>query len=393
MKILNVLLVIVLFSFALQSQSEYMPVILVETDVKANFVHSRKMKVVPGSILDKAGTLQLSSQGKAIIYHNYEFVEIDQQMNTMALDNYFGKSDELVSKSELNFGEKMSDAVYHALTSGVRMKNQKSLVSGWGDKSGSGKDGRVDMSGSLKDGWGDKSGSGKDGWGDKSGSGKDGWGDKSGSGKDGWGDKSGSGKDGWGDKSGSGKDGWGDKSGSGKDGWGSNDIKIRSLCPGGKYLDDRNEVTWEALKGTRNYIFVIEDMNHNIVFSRPVKGTRYHIEKQSMGLKNDTRYAWYVHHPTKKEVSTPVFFTISQKDVGNKVLSGINQSDIYQKANPDTRLLMEAHQWEESGYLLEAQTKYKEAIRMSPKNSLAKMMYSLFCYNLNELQSAVEALK
>jgi hypothetical protein len=48
---------------------------------------------------------------------------------------------------------------------------------------------------------------------------------------------------------------------------------------------------------------------------------------------------------------------------------------------------------EEEGFLLAAQTKYKEAIAISPKNSLAKMMYSLFCKNMNEIESAVEALK
>jgi hypothetical protein len=54
---------------------------------------------------------------------------------------------------------------------------------------------------------------------------------------------------------------------------------------------------------------------------------------------------------------------------------------------------MEAHQMEGEGFLLSAQTKYKKAIVMSPKNSLAKMMYSLFCKNMNEVESAVKALK
>jgi hypothetical protein len=57
------------------------------------------------------------------------------------------------------------------------------------------------------------------------------------------------------------------------------------------------------------------------------------------------------------------------------------------------KLLMEANQMEEEGFLLAAQTKYKKAIAISPKNSLAKMMYSLFCKNMNEVESALQALK
>ncbi len=77
----------------------------------------------------------------------------------------------------------------------------------------------------------------------------------------------------------------------------------------------------------------------------------------------------------------------------DKTLKSIQSADIYKKSNADIRLLMEAHQMEEEGFLLSAQSKYKKAMVMSPKNSLAKMMYSLFCKNMNEVESAVKALK
>ncbi len=415
MKIFSLLFMLFILPMVCFSQSETMPVILVSSDSKVTHQDKSKVKVIPGSIMNKSGILTFNPNGRVIVYHNYIFAEVTGDKSPVALDRLFIDDGSLVSKSELAFGEKISDAVYNASISGIKMENQKALVSGfgdktgsgkdgWGNKTGSGKDGFGDKTGSGKDGFGDKTGSGKDGWGKKSGSGKDGFGDKTGSGKDGWGSKTGSGKDGFGDKTGSGKDGFGDKTGSGKDGWGKKtesgkdgwskkDIMTRSSCPGGKYIEGLNRVSWEPLKGTKTYTFVIEDMEHNILFTTPVKGTEYTFDTKVTKLMTDTTYAWYVHHPTKKEVSTPVFFTVVDKVMEDKALNLINTAAIYKKANTDIRILMEAHQMEEEGFLLAAQAKYKEALTISPKNSLAKMMYSLFCKNMNEIESAVKALK
>ncbi len=349
-----------MFPIGLFAQSETMPVILVSSDSDVIYQGKSKVKVIPGSIMNKSGSLVFNPKGRVIVYHNYYFVEVTGDKSPVVLDKLFVDDGSRVSKSELAFGEKMSDAVYNASISGVVMKNQNNLVSGWGDKTGSGKDG---------------------------------WGDKTGSGKDGWGDKTGSGKDGWGDKTGSGKDGWGDKTGSGKDGWGKKDIMTRSSCPGGNYVEGSNDLSWELLKSTKTYTFVIEDMEHNIVYTTQVKGQEYALDSKIANLKVGTKYAWYVHHPTKKEVSTPVFFSIVSKEMEDKTLKSIQSADIYKKSNADIRLLMEAHQMEEEGFLLSAQSKYKKAMVMSPKNSLAKMMYSLFCKNMNEVESAVKALK
>ena len=158
-------------------------------------------------------------------------------------------------------------------------------------------------------------------------------------------------------------------------------------------MEDVNVLSWEPLKGTKIYTFVIEDMEHNLIYTTQVKGQEYALNSKVAKLKNGTKYAWYIHHPTKKEVSTPVFFSIVSKEMEDKTLKSVQSADIYKKSNADIRLLMEAHQMEGEGFLLSAQTKYKKAIVMSPKNSLPKMMYSLFCKNMNEVESAVKALK
>jgi hypothetical protein len=382
MKIVSFFIFIFMFPFASFTQSETMPVILVSADSKVEYKDKMKVNVIPGSVMDKSGTLTLTPAGRVIVYHNYMFVEVAGDKSPVALDKLFVPNEEMVSKSELSFGEKMSDAVYNAFISGIKMKNQKALVSGWGSKGGSG-----------KDGWGSKGGSGKDGWGSKGGSGKDGWGSKGGSGKDGWGSKGGSGKDGWGSKGGSGKDGWGSKGGSGKDGWVSDDIKIRSASPGGKYVEGTNNVSWEPLSGTKSYVFVIEDMDHNIVFTKNVTGTTYSIDSREAKLTSGIDYAWYVHHPVKKEVSTPVFFTVVNKAEEETAINNITSSDLYKKANEHIRMLMEAHVMEDAGLLLAAQSRYLKVIELSPNNSLAKMMYAQFCNNMNEIESAVKALK
>jgi len=376
MRIFNLLMFFVLLRSISFAQSETMPVILVSANTKVTYQNNSKIDVIPGSIMNKTGTLWINPNGRVVVYHNYMFVEVTADKSPVDLNKLFVDDELLLTKSEQAFGNKMSEAVYTASKSGVKMKNQNALISGWGNNV-----------------FGDKTGSGKDGWGDKTGSGKDGWGDKTGSGKDGWGDKTGSGKDGWGDKTGSGKDGWGDKTGSGKDGWGKNDIMTRSASPGGKYTEGLNKVSWEPLKGTKKYTFVIEDMNHKLVFSTEVKGTEYSFDSNACKLTIGTQYAWYVHHPTKKQVSTPVFFTIIDKEAEGKAVAKIKSSEIYQKSNASVKLLMEAHQAEEEGFLLSAQTKYQMAIQIEPNNSLAKMMYSLFCKNMNEIKSAVEALK
>jgi uncharacterized protein (UPF0248 family) len=437
MRFFNLVMFFAFLQNSLFSQSETMPVILVSSDTKVTYQNNKSIDVIPGSIMNKNGTLKINPNGRAIVYHNFMFVEVTSDKSPVDLNKLFDNDELMITKSEQAFGNKMSDAVYNASKSGVKMKNQNALVSGWGDKTGSGKDGWGDKTGSGKDGWGDKTGSGKDGWGDKTGSGKDGWGDKTGSGKDGWGDKTGSGKDGWGDKTGSGrdgwgdktgsgkdgwgdktgsgkdgwgdktgsgkdgwgdktgsgKDGWGDKTGSGKDGWGKQDIMTRSASPGGRYIEGLNKVSWEPLKGTKKYTFVIEDMNHKLVFTTQVNGTEYSFDSKACKLTPGNVYAWYVHHPNKKQVSTPVFFMIVDKGEEEIVLEKIKATDIYKKSNSVIKLLMEAHQMEEADYLLAAQMKYKKSLESEPNNSLAKMMYSLFCKNMNEIKSAVDALK
>jgi hypothetical protein len=338
MKIFHIFILVLMFPLASFAQSETMPVILVSADTKVLYKDKTQINVIPGSVMKKSGTLSIGPKGRVIVYHNYMFVEVTGDKSLVALDKLFVADEAMVSKSELDFGDKMSNAVYNAFVSGVKMKNQNALFSGWGSKSGSGKDG-------------------------------------------------------WGDKGGSGKDGWGDKGGSGKVGWVESDIKIRSTCPGGKYVEGANTVTWEPLPGTKNYVFVIEDMDHNVVFTKNVTGTTYNLDTKAANLSTDKKYAWYAHHPVKKEVSTPVFFTVVNKADEEEALNRSSSSGIYQKANMDIRSLMEAHEMEEAGLLLGAQSRYLKVTKMSPNNNLAKMMYAQFCYNMNEIQSAAKALK
>ena len=134
-------------------------------------------------------------------------------------------------------------------------------------------------------------------------------------------------------------------------------------------------------------------MDRNIVFTKNVTGTTYSIDSREAKLTSGIDYAWYVHHPVKKEVSTPVFFTVVNKAEEETAINNITSSDLYKKANEHIRMLMEAHVMEDAGLLLAAQSRYLKVIELSPNNSLAKMMYAQFCNNMNEIESAVKALK
>ncbi len=369
MRIFNLLILLAFLRSISFAQDKNMPVILVSTDTKLTYQNTSEIAVIPGSIMNKNGTLKISPNGRAILYHNNIFVEVTADKSPVDLSKLFDDEDLSITRTEQDFGAKMSNAVYSASQSKIKMKNQDALVSGWG-------------SGGI----GDKTGAGKDGWG------SGGIGDKTGAGKDGWG------TGGIGDKTGAGKDGWGtggigDKTGAGKDGWGQKDIKTRSACPGGKYIEGLNKVSWEPIKGTKKYTFVIEDMDHNLVFTTEVNGTEYTFDSNVCKLTPGTKYAWYVHHPTKKKVSTPIFFVLEEKASEEKAIAKLKSGEIYQNANNTVKLLMEAHQMEENKFFLSAQTKYQKAIEIEPNNSLAKMMLSFFCFNMNEIESAKNALK
>ena len=141
MKNLCLLICLFIFSNLAFSQSETMPVILISTNKSISYKDQSKVKVIPGSIMNKQGTLTIPPQGIATLYHNYMFVEVNHNESPVELNKLFENNEGMVSKYELSFGEKISNAVYNASISGVKMKNKKSLVSGWGDKAGSGKDG------------------------------------------------------------------------------------------------------------------------------------------------------------------------------------------------------------------------------------------------------------
>jgi Tfp pilus assembly protein PilF len=66
---------------------------------------------------------------------------------------------------------------------------------------------------------------------------------------------------------------------------------------------------------------------------------------------------------------------------------------IYQNANNTTKLLFEAAILHQKELFNQAKSKYDTALKSAPDNSLAKMMYSFFCNELGEIESAAETLE
>jgi hypothetical protein len=392
MKQILILSILICLTIDLSSQSSAMPIILISSDQKAIHDDQVKTSVVPGSIMNKSGKLILAANSKAVIYHDFSFMSIEGNASPINLATIFNSTEALIPETEANLGEYISDAVYNALTSGVTMKNQKALVSGWGSKGSGGRDGWGSKGSGGRDGWGSKGSGGRDGWGSK-GSGRDGWGSKGTKGRDGWGSKGSKGRDGWGSKGSKGRDGWGSKGSGGRDGWGESEIVTRATSPGGDYAEGNNLLQWEKINGVKEYQFVIEDESNNIVYTSKVKGNQFTLNNGAAKLELGKDYAWYVHHPSKREVSTPVPFRIMNSNELNSALASIRDLNLYKNADNVTKQLMEAYQLHQKGWLLASQNAYLTAIKQNSKNDLAKMMYSFFCIELGEVESAASALK
>ncbi|HMP29357.1 MAG TPA: hypothetical protein PKD85_07140, partial [Saprospiraceae bacterium] len=125
----------------LSSQSSTMPVIFVAGTSKVTYTDQVKTMIIPGSIINKSGQITASPNGRLLMYPDFSFVSFDASNMAMEVAKLFEDQDGLISEEESKFGEYISDAVYNAVSSGIVMKNQKLLLSGWGAKGSSGRDG------------------------------------------------------------------------------------------------------------------------------------------------------------------------------------------------------------------------------------------------------------
>ena len=384
---------LLIFTIKIYGQSPTMPVILVSTDKKATHNDLAINSVISGSIMNKKGKLTLESGAKGIIYHDFTFIQIDGNKGPIELANAFSSQDELISQTESDLGEYVSDAVYNAFNSGIEMKNQSLLVSGWGSKGSGSRDGWGSKGSGSRDGWGSKGSGSRDGWGCKGAGCRDGWGSKGKGSRDGWGSKGAGGRDGWGCKGAGCRDGWGSKGKGGRDGWLNTEILSRTLVPGGDYIEGINIISWQPIAGAKMYDIIIEDDKNNIVYQAKSKTNSFSLNSVTAKLELNKNYAWYVHHPVRRIVSTPVPFRIVEKQKETDAISELKTLPIYQNADNTTKLLFEAAILHQKELFNQAKSKYDAALKSAPDNSLAKMMYSYFCNELGEIESAAETLE
>ena len=349
MKHISFLTFYLLIPFFAFTQSATMPVILISSSGKITHKDEVLTNLVTGSIMNKKGTLSISKGGKVQIYHNFTFLQKSAADSPLDLANVFNSDDELISQTESDLGDYIANAVYSATTSGIVMKNQTKLVSGWGSK-----------------------GTGN---------------------RDGWGSKGTGSRDGWGSKGTGSKDGWGSKGSGGKDGWLNSEIVSRTLIPGGAYIEGNNLLSWKAIPGTMKYTFVIEDIDNNIVYKQDVTGTSLNLNTSTAKLERGKSYAWYIHHPVNRQVSTPVPFTVVSAEMESQALAGLKDLSLYKESDQITKELMEASQLHLANLFLLSQKKYNDILKKAPGNSLAKMMYAYFCNELGEIENAAEILE
>ena len=393
MKHISFLTFYLLIPFFAFTQSATMPVILISSSGKITHKDEVLTNLVTGSIMNKKGTLSISKGGKVQIYHNFTFLQKSAADSPLDLANVFNSDDELISQTESDLGDYIANAVYSATTSGIVMKNQTKLVSGWGSKGTGNRDGWGSKGTGSRDGWGSKGTGNRDGWGSKGTGNRDGWGSKGTGNRDGWGSKGTGSRDGWGSKGTGSKDGWGSKGSGGKDGWLNSEIVSRTLIPGGAYIEGNNLLSWKAIPGTMKYTFVIEDIDNNIVYKQDVTGTSLNLNTSTAKLERGKSYAWYIHHPVNRQVSTPVPFTVVSAEMESQALAGLKDLSLYKESDQITKELMEASQLHLANLFLLSQKKYNDILKKAPGNSLAKMMYAYFCNELGEIENAAEILE
>ena len=393
MKKIQILAALFMIPFIAFSQSATMPVILVSGTGKITHKDQVVTEVISGSIMNKKGTLTIPAGGKALIFHDFSFIQKSAADSPLDLSSTFNSQEKLLSQTESDLGEYVADAVYSALNSGIKMKNQANLISGWGSKGTGNRDGWGAKTSGSRDGWGCKGAGCRDGWGSKGSGSRDGWTSKKPVERDGWGSKGTGSRDGWGCKGAGCRDGWGSKGVGGKDGWLNSEIVSRTLSPGGTYTEGDNKLTWQALPGTHKYLFVVEDVDNNIVFQREVLGTSFTLNTVTAKLESGKNYAWYVHHTVKRQVSTPVPFTVVAASSAIDALKDVKDLAIYKASDAITKELFEASQYQASGFFLLTQKKYNEIAAKAPGNNLAKMMYAFFCNEMGEIENAAAILE
>jgi len=170
-----------------------------------------------------------------------------------------------------------------------------------------------------------------------------------------------------------------------RDGQSNKDFKLVPLQPfGGKVGAGTIQFQWRLQAGAnavKNFTLQIMDRKNQVLLERTVKGSEFNLSPSELRLETGMSYRWQVKSTADPSISSAVVtFSCVPLSQQQKLMSSLKGNPLYEKAQPNTRLILEAIKLENEGWEYSATKKYQQAIRMDKKNALAKALYKAYLW-------------
>jgi hypothetical protein len=151
------------------------------------------------------------------------------------------------------------------------------------------------------------------------------------------------------------------------------------------YLRSEIAFTWFKTVGIQGYKFFITDINDSPVYSFTTKDTNYLIDVDSIGIKKDLYYFWYVASSTEPNKKSD---NISFKVLSDNKVSILNDSleIIKREINAEESAFQQvviAKFYENNFLIPNAALAYQKAISLSPEVDEYRNLYKRFVINYN----------
>jgi hypothetical protein len=369
MKHLILLIGFLIFSGPLSAQTDNFPAVVVSSQGKVRYRpadNSSTLKIAPGAVVKKDGTLKISGNGSAVVYCNgrlkvikgkgdYDLAEVFKPggLSSLNFDPEFGKfvraSVEFVAVKQVGDGM------------GAAVTDPKRAGDGWGSA--------VTDPKRAGDGWGNAVTDPKRGG--------DGWGSAVTDPK-----RAG---DGWGtavtDPKRAG-DGMGSAVTDPKragDGWGGSGVTIIPILPFGKLTPGNTDFAWSRPAGAKTYQLNILDENNKTLHRITTTDTFATIDLRTLNLTTNQMYSWNVQTTDNAgSASTALDFVVSTSETQASVANRASNSATYRDGGPVLQGMMEAVALEKGDWFGAAEQRYATLLKKHPNDNMLRIMYAAF---------------
>ena len=334
---------ILLFAGLLPAQPDDFPAVIISSKGKVQYAaadNALNLKVAPGAVVKKTGTLKIKGNGSAVVYCNGRLQQLKGK-GTYALPEVFKGG-----LASLNFDPEFGKYV----RASVEFAGGKQSGDGWGTVVTDPKKGG--------DGWGTVVTDPKKGG------------------------------DGWGTVVTDPK--------KGGDGWGGTGANIILILPFGKLAPGVIQFVWSRPAGANTYQLEILDENDKSLHSATVADTFASVDLQKLNLTPNRIYSWKVSVPGNPSlVSSLREFTLSSPEAQAEATKRATGSSTYRDGSPTLRGMMEAIALEKAEWYNAAGQQYETLLKQYPNDNMLRMMCSAFWmrYGLEPKAKAVMAGK